>query len=185
MKLEIFILGLLKINPYTGYDIKKYLDTEGRFGRARAPLSQIYTTLKRMTADGWVFFEEVHRDNKPDIKLYHNTEVGDQVFMDYLHSPVDQPFRFRESDILYRGMFSFLVDLAVVLEQLQTELDFRRAQIAKFCHRDLTLQADNLTEDQRQRAQKTYDELHRCGARAIDDYVQSLEELIASMKKPA
>ena len=45
MKLEYMILGILKINPRTGYDMKKYLDTEGRFGRARAPLSQIYTTL--------------------------------------------------------------------------------------------------------------------------------------------
>ena len=39
MKLEYMILGILTINPMTGYDMKKYLDTEGRFGRSRAPLS--------------------------------------------------------------------------------------------------------------------------------------------------
>ncbi len=66
MKLEYLILGILKINPRTGYDIKKYLDTEGRFGRARAPLSQIYTTLKRMLEKGWVLFEEEHREGKPE-----------------------------------------------------------------------------------------------------------------------
>ena len=104
MKLEFYILGLLKINPSTGYDIKKILDTEGRFGRKRAPLSQIYNTLKRMVENGWVRFEEEQREGKPDIKIYHNTPEGEQAFMEYLCSPIEPPFRFRESDILYHNL---------------------------------------------------------------------------------
>ena len=178
MKLEYFILGILFINPSTGYDIKKYLDSEGRFGRKRAPLSQIYTTLKRMTQNGWVRFEEVQREGKPDVKIYRNTETGETVFMEYLHSPIDPPFRFRESDILYRAMFAFLVEPDLIIEQLQTELDFRVDQISRFRHRDRTLYSEGLSDEQTAYAQEIFDKLHGFGARAIDDFVLSLEEMI-------
>ena len=178
MKLEYFILGLLKINPSTGYDIKKFLDTEGRFGRKRAPLSQIYTTLKRMAANGWVVFEEEKREGKPDIKIYQNTEVGEGVLLDYLHSPLEPSFRFRESDIQYRILFAYLVEPEVIIAQLQAELDFRQGQIAKFRNRDRTIQSESLSETDLAYAQEIYEKLHSFGARAIDDYVLSLEEMI-------
>lgn len=178
MKLEYLILGILKINPKTGYDIKKYLDTEGRFGRKRAPLSQIYTTLKRMTENGWVRFVEQQRDGKPDIKIYHNTDVGEQVFMDFLCSPAEPPFRYRESDIFYRLMFAFLVEPDLIIEQIQTELDFRKQQITKFRHRDRTIQTETLSDEHLVYAQEIYEKLHGFGARAIDDFVLSLEEMI-------
>ena len=75
-------------------------------------------------------------------------------------------------------MFAFLVEPEVILEQLQTELDYRREQIAKFRHRDRTLQSETLTTEQRAYAQEIFDKLHLFGARAIDDFVLSLEELI-------
>ena len=67
------ILGLLTINPSTGYDIKKHLDTEGRFTRRRAPLSQIYNTLKRMHENNLVTFVEEKREGKPNLKIYSIT----------------------------------------------------------------------------------------------------------------
>lgn len=178
MKLEYFILGLLILMPSTGYDIKKFLDTEGRFARKRAPLSQIYTTLKRMAEQGWVYFEEEERDGKPNAKVYHNTEKGNKVFMEYLHSPIDPPFRFRESDIMYRMMFAFLVGPEVILEHLHTELDFRKAQIAEFRPRDRTLHTEGFSAEQLELAQEIANRLHLIGARSIDEYVESLEEMI-------
>ncbi len=178
MKLEYFILGILTINPMTGYDIKKYLDTEGRFGRKRAPLSQIYNTLKRMVDNGWVTFEEEVREGKPDIKIYHNTEVGQETLLDYLHSPIEPSFRYRESDIFYRIMFAFLVESQVIIAQIQAELDFRKEQIAKFRPRDRTIHSENLSEDQLAYTQEIYEMLHSFGARGIDDYVRSLEETL-------
>lgn len=178
MKLEYFILGLLKLNPSTGYDIKKFLDTEWRFARKRAPLSQIYTTLKRMLEQGWVYFEEEERDGKPDAKVYHNTEEGEKIFLEYLHIPVIPPFRFRESDIMYRMMFAFMVKPEVILEHIQTELDFRKAQIAQFRPRDRTLHTKDLSPEKVRFAQEIADRLHRIGARSMDEFVQSLEEMI-------
>ncbi|WP_420630312.1 PadR family transcriptional regulator [Candidatus Leptofilum sp.] len=178
MKLEYLILGLLKMNPRTGYDIKKYLDTEGRFGRARAPLSQIYTTLKRMTHNSWVIFEEEVREGKPDAKIYHNTDIGEKVLIDYLHSPVEPSFRIWEGDILYRVIFAFLVEPEVILEKLRTELAFRQDQIAKFRNRDRTTDASALSKEQTAYAQEIYEMIHSNGAKSIDAYVLMLEEMI-------
>lgn len=178
MKLEHLILGLLKINPFTGYDIKKYLDTEGRFVRRRAPLSQIYTTLKRMTKQGWVYFEEKERDGKPDIKIYRNTELGEKVLFDYLNSQIKPPFRFAESDIMERIKFAFLVEPEVTIQQIQIELDFRKAQIARFRNRDRTLRSENLTTEKLAYAQEIEDRLHAYGARRVDIFVQTLEEML-------
>ena len=166
MKLEYMILGILTINPMTGYDMKKYLDTEGRFGRSRAPLSQIYNTLKRMLESGWVCFDEVQREGKPDVKIYQNTEAGEAAFMDYLHSPVEPSFRYWESDIRYRVLFSFMLEPEVVLEQVRVELAYRREQIATHRGRDRSIRSENLSPEQVAYAQEIYDMLHGFGARA-------------------
>jgi DNA-binding PadR family transcriptional regulator len=178
MKLEYFILGLLTLNPSTGYDIKKSLDTDWRFARKRAPLSQIYTTLKRMVEQGWVYFEEDARDGKPNAKVYHNTEEGEKVFIEYLHSPIEPPFRFRESDIMYRMMFASLIGPEVILKHLHTEMDFRKRQIAEFRPRDRTMHSPGLSPDQLKLTQEIAEKLHQIGARSMDDFVSSLEEMI-------
>lgn len=178
MKLEYIILGWLEINPSTGYDLKKILDTEGRFSRKRAPLSQIYTTLKRMAETGWVEYIEDPREGKPDAKVYHNTKAGTQALIDYLNSPIDLCFRYYESDILYRMAFSFLVEPEVIIRQIQAELDYRKEQIAKFRHRDRTLVSSNLSPESLAYVQKIFDKLHHLGAANIDTYVQNLEENI-------
>ena len=178
MKLEYTILGWLELNPLTGYDLKKFLDTEGRFARKRAPLSQIYTTLKRMADKGWVQFREEPREGKPDAKIYHNTEAGRQVLVEYLRSPIELRFRYNESDISYRMAFSFMVEPEVTLQQIKSELAYRKEQIAQFRHRDRTLVSSNLSKHSLAFAQEVFDKLHQYGANNIDAYVQELEEMI-------
>ncbi len=182
MKLEYWILGILKMIPMTGYDLKKYLDSEGRFGRARAPLSQIYTTLKRMLDNGWVNFKEEKREGKPDIKIYQNTDVGDQVFLDFLQSPVELVFRYRESEVMYRIMFSYLLKPEVIIGQIQAEIDYRKEQISEFRPRDRSIKSTLLTEGEIAYAQDVYDLLHEYGAKGIDDYVLLLEKSIKLFK---
>ena len=178
MKLEYFILGITSINPMTGYDIKKYLDTEGRFGRARAPLSQIYTTLKRMVEQDWIMYVEEKRENRPDIKIYQNTKLGKEVLLEYLHSPINLSFRFKESETIDRIKFSFLVKPEVIIEQIQTELNYRKEQIAQFRFRDRTISSKILSIEDLAYTQEIYENIHRSGTRALDDYVLSLEEMI-------
>ncbi|MCB0044064.1 MAG: PadR family transcriptional regulator [Caldilineaceae bacterium] len=184
-KLEHYILGLLTINPLTGYDVKKYLDTEGRFARKRTALSQIYTTLKRMAENGLVTFEEELREGKADLKIYSITQAGRDELLNLLYSPVQQTFRYNESSIFFRVRYAFLVERAVIVQQLKTELSFRQEQIAQFRHRDRTIESQLLAGDQLAYVQAISNELHQCGAEGMDLYVAQLEKLLAFFEEEA
>lgn len=179
MKLEHYILGLLSINPSTGYDIKKFLDTEGRFDRRRAPLSQIYTTLKRMMENNLVTFEEEKREGKPDIKIYSITQQGINALIEFLHNPNKQTFRYSgENSLLFRVRYAFLVKPEVIVQQIQDELAFRHEQIRKFRHRARTIRSTALTTQELANAQAINDELHSYGAQRMDRYVAYLESML-------
>lgn len=177
-KLEHYILGLLIFNPLTGYDIKKELDTEGRFERATPPLSQIYTTLKRMTEHGLVTYVEEKRDGKPDIKIYSITPEGHRVLIDYLRSPLKHTFRFNESKLFFRIRYAFLVEPEVIIQHIQDEIDFRQKQISRFRHRDRSIHSSTLSSAERAYAQAINDELHNYGATGMDMYVAHLQEML-------
>lgn len=178
LKLEYFILGLLTFNPQTGYEIKKNLDSEGRFERRRAPLSQIYTTLKRMFEDNLVTFVEKERDGKPDLKIYSITPHGSQLLIDFLRSPIEPTFRYSESSLLFRIRHAFLVEPRVIINQIQDELDFRQEQIGLFRHRDRTIHSMTLSADDLAYAQAINDEIHSYGANRMDVYVTHLQKML-------
>lgn len=183
MKLEHYILGLLTINPRTGYDIKKYLETEGRFERRKAPLSQIYTTLKRMAENDLVTFEEEVRDGKPDLKIYFLTQAGRNELIGLLRSPLKHTFRYSESDLLFRIRYAFLVEPEVIIQQIQDELDFRQEQIRMFRHRDRTIESNHLAPVELAYAQAISDETHNYGAARMDIYVSHLQQMLVFFEK--
>jgi DNA-binding PadR family transcriptional regulator len=183
MKLEHFILGILKLKPSTGYEIKKLLDTEGRFVRPRTPLSQIYNTLKSMTEKGWVTFRVETQEGKPDKKIYSATEAGDRYFIDWLTSPHEPSFRFQDREFLGKLFFSCFVDTETVLKHLYTELEYRQAQIARFRGRDRTIAVNAASGADPACVQKLADLMHQYGVGAIDHYVDWLEEVIKSFKR--
>lgn len=178
MKLEHYILGLLIINPRTGYDVKKYLDTEGRFERRRAPLSQIYTTLKRMHEDSLVTFTEEERDGKPDLKIYSITPEGSDYLLSFLRSPHKHAFRRTDSSLMFRIRYAFLLDPDVIISQIQDEISFRQEQIRTFRHRDRTIGSAMLSSAELAYAQAITDELHLIGSKRMDMYVEHLQEML-------
>jgi len=182
MKLEYFILGLLKMKPQTGYDIKSFLDTEGRFMRARTPLSQIYTTLKRMTKDGWIEFEEEKRVGKPDLKIYSVTPDGEQVLINWLMAPHEPSFRFQDREFFGKLVFSFLIDKQTTLNHCYTELNYRKEQIAQFRGRDRTFNVAPGAGVSQTKAQWLADVMHEYGRDAIDQYVAWLEGFISQLE---
>lgn len=178
MKLEYLILGQLTLNPCTGYSIKKYFDTEGRFGMATRPLSQIYTTLKRMYENGWVEYTFEHREDAPDLKIYSLIEKGRDYLVNYLESPMEYKFRYFESEMLWRIMYSHLVSPEVILSQLEEELDKRRKHVKKFRHRNRTVASTLISKDQLETVQYAHDRLHLYGVQGLDAYIVLLEEWI-------
>ena len=183
MKLEHFILGILKLKPSTGYEIKKFLDTEGRFVRPRTPLSQIYNTLKRMTEKGWLTFSVENQEGKPDKKVYSVTEAGNRFFIDWLISPYEPSFRFQDREFLGKLFFSCFISPEITLNHLYTELEYRRDQIARFRGRDRTVAVEAASGVDPACVQKMADLVHQYGMGAIDHYVAWLEDVIKKFEQ--
>ncbi len=183
MKLEYFILGLLQTRPFTGYDLKKFLDTEGRFIRRRTPLSQIYNTLSRMTDAGWLQFKVEPQEGKPDRKVYSLTAAGKTYLMDWLTATHEPSFRFQERTLMGKIAFAYHVDNAIILQHLKTELAYRKKQISQFRNRDRSFQIGPDSHINPEKVQAVADLLHDYGAGAIDHYVAWLEEAIAFFEK--
>ncbi|MFI6503748.1 PadR family transcriptional regulator [Nonomuraea typhae] len=176
MRFEYVLLALLAGRPFSGYDLRKWLEVEGQFVRSRAHHSQIYRLLGRMAADGWVAFEVDEREGRPDAKVYRLTPEGRRVLLEWVRSPYEPPSRFQDADFTARFGFAVALDRQAALDMLRTELAYRREQIARSRHRDRTLRfEDALPELDQTLAQEVFDRMHEHGAAAADAWVAWLE----------
>jgi DNA-binding PadR family transcriptional regulator len=76
------ILGLLKFDPRTGYDVKRVTDFSTRFFW-RASYGQIYPELRALTASGLVHVREEPRGRRPRL-VYELTPAGERALRGWL-----------------------------------------------------------------------------------------------------
>ncbi len=184
MQFEYVLLALLAGRPLSGYDLRKWVETEGQFLRSRAHHSQIYRLLGRMVTDGWVAFEVDPREGRPDAKVYRLTPVGLEALMEWVRSPYEPPSRFQDADFMSRFAFAAVLDREAAIRLIRTELDHRRAQIARNRHRDRTVGFENPPPELDQDlAREVYEELHRYGAGAVDAWVDWLEHMLRRLEQ--
>jgi DNA-binding PadR family transcriptional regulator len=177
VRFEFVLLALLSMRPYSGYDLRKWVETEGQFVRSRAHHSQIYRLLSRMVTDGWVEFEVDPREGRPDAKVYRLTPRGREVLLEWVRSPYEPTSRFQDADFLARFCFTAALDREAALRMIDAELGYRRAQIARNRGRDRTMRfEDPLPELDQELAQATFDRMHEYGADGVDRWVAWLEE---------
>lgn len=94
VSLRCAILGILRLHPATGYDLKRAFDTSvAHFWSADQ--SQIYRTLDRLVADGAVAVEVQPGEGRPDRRVHAITEPGEAELRDWLAAPAE-PHRPRE-----------------------------------------------------------------------------------------
>jgi PadR family transcriptional regulator, regulatory protein AphA len=177
VKFDHILLALLSFRPYSGYDLRKWLEKEGQFIRSRTHHSQIYRTLGRMVEQGWVAYEVDPREGRPDAKVYRLTARGREALLDWVRSPYEPPSRFQDADFQSRFGFTAALDRQAALRMIDAELDYRRAQIARSRNRPRTLRfEDPLPEVDERRGQQAFDHMHEYGAGAVDRWVAWLEE---------
>ena len=82
-QLAYAILGLLNRKSLSGYDISSLFD-EKMNNVWYAKHSQIYTELKKMTAEGLLEYETIIQGEKLKKKLYSITEKGRAAFNEWL-----------------------------------------------------------------------------------------------------
>ena len=85
MSLPHILLGLLR-RPASGYDLKAEFEQAIRHFWS-AELSQIYPTLKRMQAKGWLSCATEPSDRGPDRRVYSRTEAGREELLRWLDGP--------------------------------------------------------------------------------------------------
>lgn len=86
MSLKYAILGLLDLEPMTGYDLKKTFDKTAQHFWA-ADRSQIYRTLGNLHADGLLDEHVIPQQSRPDRHEYQLTEAGSAELNTWLRSP--------------------------------------------------------------------------------------------------
>lgn len=181
MKLESIVLGVLTRHPSTGYDLKKYLDTHGRFLRSNTTMSQVYRVLGTMEKRGWVTHTVESRPGATDAKTYRVTEDGVTVFLDWLTGPYHPPSRFRDPDFEARMAFAGFMTREQLVRLIDTELETRRAEVARYRNRDRREATDTSTPFDIALADTVGEWAHRTGAAAMDTHIRSLEALRATV----
>ncbi|WP_251153091.1 PadR family transcriptional regulator [Cellulosimicrobium sp. Marseille-Q4280] len=88
MVLRHLVLGLLTIQPMTGYDLKRAFDSSVNHFWA-ADRSQLYRTLAALVDDGLAEVEVVPQESYPDRKVHRITASGRAALRDWLASPLE------------------------------------------------------------------------------------------------
>lgn len=183
MRFEHVLLGLLSMRPYSGYDMRGWLESEGRFVRSRVHLSQIYRLLGRMVDDGWVAFEVDSREGRPDAKVYRLTAEGRRELLEWVRSPYEPTSRFSDPDFLARFIFTLPLDRDAAIALVTSELAYRRDQVATSRGRNRTLRfADPIPELDEARAQLALDLAHEQGSSAVDHWMEWLESTLKRLE---
>ncbi|GAA1057705.1 hypothetical protein GCM10017608_01070 [Agromyces luteolus] len=182
MKFENVLLGLLAMKPLHGYELMKWLDTEGQFLRSNTHHSQIYRELGRMVTNGLVEFHVDPREGRPDAKVYRITDVGREALVEWVHSPYQPTSRFQDADFNARFIFTAQLDPAAAIVVIDTELDYRRAQVLRSRTRSLTMaDPDPIPEIDLARARRLGLAMHEFGKESVDRWIEWLEEMRASL----
>ena len=172
MKLEYILLGVLLTRPSTGYDLKRYMDTHGRFQRPNTQMSQVYRVLAAMEARGWVWHTVEPRPGAQDAKTYKVTDEGVTVFMEWLTTPYSPTTVLsRDPGFFGRLAFSGFLHVEQVLELLDREISARQLQIKRFRDRDRTLPQEPQIAFDPELQELIAERTHERGSEAMDNHV--------------
>ncbi|WP_396668174.1 PadR family transcriptional regulator [Microbacterium sp. R86528] len=178
MKFENVLLGLLGTKPFTGYELMKWLDTEGQFVRSNTHHSQIYRELGKMVRHGLIEFEVDPRPGRPDAKVYRITEIGREALLEWARSPYLPTSRFQDPDFVARFMFTVALDLDAAIAQIDAELIYRRNQVVVGRDRPRGLVGiAPIPEFDAAVSMWAGDRMHGYGADSVDRWMDWLEQM--------
>lgn len=177
MKLEHILLGVLLEHPSTGYELKKFLDSHGRFLRSNTQMSQVYRSLGTMEKQGLVTYSVDPRPGAQDAKTHRVTDEGATVFLDWLTGPYHPASRFQDPELSARLAFAGFMSAEQLLRILDVEIQTRQEEVARYRYRDRReTWAPTIAFDS-ELAESVGERMHTKGANAMDAHVAFLVEL--------
>ena len=177
MKLEHILLGVLLERPRTGYDLKRFMDTHGRFLRSNTQMSQVYRSLTTMTDRGWVSFDVEERPGAQDAKIYRATAEGATVFLDWLGGTYVPPTRFEDPELTTRLAFAGFMTTEQLLALLDTEIEARQRQVARFRFRDRRHEVSAEVPFDAEFTAAFGERLHAIGTASVDAHIAAMTAL--------
>jgi DNA-binding PadR family transcriptional regulator len=174
-RLDVIVMGLLRARPRTGYDVRKWLDVQGRVVGYSAPTSQIYRQLARLADRGWARSVADPRSSGPDAKLYEITDEGRQAFDEWARSPYEPAERPLDPDFQVRMQFSQHLGPAAILDLVRIELRYRRVQHEHPLPYDPTLLPEDAGPAEQRWAQEMFLLLTQRGRFVVSNYITWLE----------
>lgn len=115
MSLKYTILGFLRNNPKTGYDLQKWIEkTISHFWPSTQ--SQIYRTLNEMSQESLIVSEIEYQHEKPNKKVYSITDKGIEELTQWLSEPHNA--QSHRNQLLVQLFFSNGIDSEIIISNL-------------------------------------------------------------------
>jgi len=129
--LDYMLLGLLRHQPMSGYDLKQLINASiAHFWHAK--ISQIYRTLKKMEKKAWVTSHMEPQTGRPDRRVYTVTETGLEALEVWQQAYVTEPDEIKLSSLLKLFFMGRGVDKQTILTQLRLWQDMYQRQLIHF-----------------------------------------------------
>lgn len=120
MSLRFALLGLLAVQPASGYDLKRAINRSTYFiWNATGP--QIYNTLNSLREEGYITSKSQAQQGKPDKHIHTITANGRSALKDFMGKPIRAAVT--RDEILLRIFFGNFASPTTIKRELAAYLD--------------------------------------------------------------
>ena len=127
MSLRFALLGLLAVEPASGYDLKRAINRSTYFiWNATGP--QIYNTLHKLREEGCITSRSLAQDGKPDKKIHTITSRGRTRLEEFMSEPIHASVT--RDEVLLRIFFGNFAGKRAIRRELGSYLQRIRHECA-------------------------------------------------------
>jgi PadR family transcriptional regulator AphA len=120
MSLRFALLGLLAVEPASGYDLKRAINRSTYFiWNATGP--QIYNTLHKLREEGYIASESLPQRGKPDKQIHTITASGQAALKDFMSEPIRASVT--RDEVLLRIFFGNFANKKTITREIESYLD--------------------------------------------------------------
>jgi DNA-binding PadR family transcriptional regulator len=177
MSLAHVILGLLQHQERTGYDLKTECFNQCIAHLWSADQAQIYRTLDKLEAQGWIVCTVQIQHARPNRKIYQITDAGVAQLTQWLQT--HQPLPILREPLLAQLHFAAQLPNDAIIHLLEQELEARREKLAE-CE---ALAAPSLDAPAASREQRMHRLVVELVTRREQTYLNWLRDAIETLRR--
>lgn len=120
MSLRYALLGLLAVQPASGYDLKRAINRSTYFiWNATGP--QIYNTLHSLREEGFITSQAQPQQGKPDKQIHTITDSGRKTLKEFMGKPIRTSVT--RDEVLLRIFFGNFASKKTIQRELEAYLE--------------------------------------------------------------